>query len=155
MRNLAEGERDKLKTVAEGQKEQTILAAEGQAQAIALEAQAQAEALKLIAEALAQNPDLLTYEYIDKLSPNIRAMLVPNNAPLILPLQDLVNDMNVDGPNATGAVTNTVTVEMEEQPVLGTPTANAITPETLVIPEILATPTPTATPQEIEAPQNP
>ena len=155
MRNLAEGERDKLKTVAEGQKEQTILAAEGQAQAITLEAQAQAEALKLIAEALAQNPDLLTYEYIDKLSPNIRAMLVPNNAPLILPLQDLVNDMNVDGPNATGAVTNTVTVEMEEQPVLGTPTANAITPETLVIPEILATPTPTATPQEIEAPQNP
>ena len=94
VRNLAEGERDRLKTEAEGYKEQAILEAEGRAKAILLEANAQAQALTLIAEALAINPDLLTYEYINKLSPNIRAMLVPNNAPLILPLQDLVNDLN-------------------------------------------------------------
>ncbi|MEZ5593353.1 MAG: hypothetical protein R3F53_22635 [Gammaproteobacteria bacterium] len=29
----------------------------------------------------------MTYRYIDKLSPNIRAMLLPNNAPLILLLR--------------------------------------------------------------------
>ncbi|MEZ4707688.1 MAG: prohibitin family protein [Caldilineaceae bacterium] len=127
MRNLAEGERDKLKTEAEGRKEQFILEAEGRAQAILLEAKAQAEALKLIAEALAQNPDLLTYEYINKLSPNIRAMLVPNNAPLILPLQDLVNELDMTPP-----VTGTVTAEIAEPPSAETPAA---TPEVFITPD--------------------
>lgn len=64
--------------------------AEGKADAIKTEARAQSEALKLIAEALQEEPQLLTYQYIDKLSPNIRAMLVPSNNPLILPLPDLM-----------------------------------------------------------------
>lgn len=64
--------------------------AAGKADAIKTEAQAQSEALKLIAEALKEDPQLLTYQYVDKLSPNIRAMLVPSNNPLILPLPDLM-----------------------------------------------------------------
>ena len=64
--------------------------AEGKADAIKTEAQAQSEALKLIAEALKEDPQLLTYQYIEKLSPNIRVMLVPSNNPLILPLPDLM-----------------------------------------------------------------
>jgi regulator of protease activity HflC (stomatin/prohibitin superfamily) len=63
--------------------------AEGKADAIQIEAEAQAAALKMLAEALKQDPNLITYEYVQKLSPNIRAMLVPNNAPLILPLPEL------------------------------------------------------------------
>lgn len=110
VRNLAEGERDKLITEAEGRKAKIITEAEGDAQAILLRAEAQAQALKLIAESLAQNPDLLTYEYIQKLSPNIRAMLVPNDAPLILPLQDLAADLAITAPVTvpiTAPVTNT------------------------------------------------
>lgn len=61
----------------------------GRADAIEIEAQAQSRALKLIAEALNENPELITYQYVEKLSPNIRAMLVPSNSPLILPLPEL------------------------------------------------------------------
>ena len=78
MRNLAEGRRDQLKTEASGEAEATLLKAD-----------AQAKALKLISESLNNEPKLLTYEYINKLSPNIRVMLVPNNSPLMLPLPDL------------------------------------------------------------------
>ena len=105
VRNLAEGERDRLKTEAEGRKEKTVIEAEGDAQAILLRAEAQAQALKLIADSLEQNPDLLTYEYIQKLSPSIRTMLVPNNTPLILPLQDLVADMSSTNPVSTPLTT--------------------------------------------------
>ena len=105
VRNLAEGERDRLKTEAEGRKEKTIIEAEGNAKAILLQAEAQAQALKLIADSLRQNPDLLTYEYIQKLSPSIRTMLVPNNTPLILPLQDLVADMSSTNPVSTPLTT--------------------------------------------------
>lgn len=87
LRNLAEGQRDQAKTIADGE-----------AAAILAKAKAQNEALNLFAEALKKNPNLITYEYVQKLSPNIRAMLVPNNAPLILPLPDL---------NATTSVTTT------------------------------------------------
>ena len=63
--------------------------AKGRADAIEIEAQAQARAIELVAEALKRNPNVLTYEYVEKLSPNIRVMLVPNNAPLMLPLPHL------------------------------------------------------------------
>lgn len=119
IRNLAEGERARLETEAEGYRQKYITEAEGRARAILLEAEAQAEALKLISEALAANPDLLTYEYINKLSPNIRAMLVPNNAPLILPLQDLANDLNMTPP-----LTSTAEIEAPVTPD-GTPSPAA------------------------------
>lgn len=64
-------------------------AARGRADAVKIEAQARARAFNLLGDALKENPDLLTLEYINKLSPNIKAMLVPNNAPLILPLPEL------------------------------------------------------------------
>lgn len=99
VRNRAEGQRDKLR-----------LEAEGKAQAILTEAEAQAKALQLIGEALLKNPNLLTYEYINKLSPNIRAMLVPNNAPLILPLPDLDQfDLPTTTLTTTLSVTTSVT----------------------------------------------
>ncbi len=63
--------------------------AQGQADAIRIKAEAQAKAVELIAEALKLNPKVLTYRYIDKLSPKIRAMLIPTGTPLILPTPDL------------------------------------------------------------------
>lgn len=109
VRNRAEGERDRMRLEAEGQRDKLALEAEGKAQAIITEAQAQAQALQLIGEALAKNPNLLTYEYINKLSPNIRAMLVPNNAPFILPLPDL---NQFDQPTATLTTTLPVTTSV-------------------------------------------
>lgn len=125
IRNLAEGERDKLKTEAEGQKEKLILEAEGQAKATLLKAEAQAQAYQLLAEALNQHPELLTYEYIQKLSPNIRAMLVPNDTPLILPLQDLVADLKMTDTMTTPVTT---TQSITTTPPLSTPAPVVPTP---------------------------
>lgn len=137
IRNLAEGERARLQTEAEGYRDKYVTEAEGRANAILLEAQAQAEALKLISEALAQNPDLLTYEYINKLSPNIRAMLVPNNAPLILPLQDLIDESGV-----TESVTTTMGADTTPVPAGATPPpATLMEPATQGSSTVQATPT--------------
>ena len=119
VRNLAEGERDRLRIEAEGERDKRRLEAEGAAEAALIQAQAQAQALKWIGEALDQNPDLLTYEYINKLSPNIRAMLVPNNAPLILPLDQMAGQLDMAAPagaapsgSATQALTNTMPLDV-------------------------------------------
>jgi regulator of protease activity HflC (stomatin/prohibitin superfamily) len=71
---------------ARGQAESVVIAAEGAAQARLIEARAEAAALALIQEALANNPELLTYQYITKLAPNISAMLLPSNAPFVFTL---------------------------------------------------------------------
>lgn len=63
--------------------------AQGEADATRMKAQAQADALDAISRSLAKDRSLLTYQYIDKLSPAIRVMLVPNNAPFMLPMPSL------------------------------------------------------------------
>ena len=81
----------------------------GKADAIEIEAQAQARALKLIAEALKENPNLLTYQYVEKLAPNIRVMLVPSNSPLILPLPELEQAMIAESTVVTPTVSPLIT----------------------------------------------
>jgi regulator of protease activity HflC (stomatin/prohibitin superfamily) len=82
-------EAEQARQVAQGQADAAVIQAKGEAEARLIRARAEAEALKLIAEALATNPNLLTYEYISKLSPGIRVMLVPANTPFILPLPEM------------------------------------------------------------------
>jgi len=82
-------EAEQARQVAQGQADAAVIQAKGEAEARLIQARAEAEALKLIAEALASNPNLLTYEYISKLSPGIRVILVPSNAPFILPLPEM------------------------------------------------------------------
>ncbi len=91
-------------TQTDHQADQARRRAQGEADAVMIKAKADADALKLLADALRQNKDLLTYEYIKNLSPNIRVMLVPNNAPYLLPLPDL-NASDVLTPTTT--LTNT------------------------------------------------
>lgn len=74
---------------ARGQAESARIRAQGEADARLIQAKAEAEALQLIAQALQENPDLLTYQYITKLAPNIQVMLVPNNMPYLLPLPSI------------------------------------------------------------------
>ncbi len=73
---------------AKGEAESAVIAAEGRAQARLIEAEAEAEALRLIQETLAGNPELLTYQYISKLAPNIQTMLLPSNAPFVFTLPE-------------------------------------------------------------------
>jgi regulator of protease activity HflC (stomatin/prohibitin superfamily) len=82
-------EAEQARQVAQGQADAAVIAAKGAAQARILQAEAEAQALLDIEGALKNNPDLLTYQYITKLSPNIQVMLLPNSSPFILTLPDL------------------------------------------------------------------
>jgi regulator of protease activity HflC (stomatin/prohibitin superfamily) len=142
IRELAEGEADQVREMAEAEADRVMMLAEAEARAIEVKAQAQArarvvqaeaeaKALELITEVLAQNPDLLTYQYINKLAPSINVMLIPSDAPFILPLPTPL------------AVETSSPVSTPTTP-LPTPTSIAPTPPTPTPTEIL---TPTLTPQ--------
>jgi regulator of protease activity HflC (stomatin/prohibitin superfamily) len=82
-------EAEQARQVAQGRADAVVIEAQGAAQARLIEAEAEAEALRKIAEAVLDNPDLLSYQYINKLSPGIQVMLVPNDTPYLLPLPEL------------------------------------------------------------------
>lgn len=79
-------EAEQARQVAQGEADAVVIRAEGDANAIIIKADADASALELIAAALQGNQDLLTYTYIQKLSPNIQAMLLPSDNPFLFPL---------------------------------------------------------------------
>jgi regulator of protease activity HflC (stomatin/prohibitin superfamily) len=87
-------EAEQARQVAEGTKDAAIVEAQGRAESVVIEAKAEAEALQLIADVLETNPQLLNYRYIEKLSPGIQVMLVPNDNPYLLPLPDLSSGIN-------------------------------------------------------------
>ena len=79
------------------QAEREIRLARGDATATEIRALAQANAAREIGKALQESPEVLTYYYIDKISPNVRVMLLPSENPLILPLpDDLVSDTSTN-----------------------------------------------------------
>jgi regulator of protease activity HflC (stomatin/prohibitin superfamily) len=78
-------EAEQARQTAQGQADAAVIASKGAADARIIQAEAEAKALQLIANVLANNPSLLQYQYITKLSPNVQIMLVPSNAPFILP----------------------------------------------------------------------
>jgi regulator of protease activity HflC (stomatin/prohibitin superfamily) len=84
-----EQEAEQARKVAEGKADAVVIEAQGQADARLIQADAEAKALRLIADALRDNPDLLTFEYIQKLGPGIQVMLVPSDTPFLLPLPEL------------------------------------------------------------------
>jgi regulator of protease activity HflC (stomatin/prohibitin superfamily) len=83
-------EAEQARQVAEGTKDAAIIEAEGRAESQVIEANAEAEALQLIADVLSKYPELLNYRYIEKLAPGIQVMLVPNDAPYLLPTSDIL-----------------------------------------------------------------
>ncbi|MBU6334464.1 MAG: prohibitin family protein [Chloroflexi bacterium] len=89
IRTLAEGRADEVRALALARADEIRVRAEAEAAARLVAANAEAEALRLIADALNGNADLLQYRYIEKLAPNVRVMLVPNDSPYILPLNEL------------------------------------------------------------------
>lgn len=79
-------EAEQARQVAQGQADAVVINAEGRAEARLIEANAEAQALDLLAAALLDKPELLTYQYINQISPNIRVMLLPSDSPYLLPL---------------------------------------------------------------------
>ena len=79
-------EAEQARQQAQGLADSVVIAAKGDAAARLVQAEAEAQALEMIAKALANNPDLLTYQYITKLSPDIQVMLLPSNSPFVFSL---------------------------------------------------------------------
>lgn len=81
-------EAEQARQVAQGKADASVIEAKGVAEARVIEAEAEAQALDVIASVLQGNPDLLTYEYISKLSPTIQTMLLPSNSPFVFTLPE-------------------------------------------------------------------
>lgn len=79
-------EAEQARQVAQGKADAAVIEAKGAASARLIQAEAEAKSLEMLAAAIKGNPDLLTYQYVTKLAPGVQVMLVPNNAPYILPL---------------------------------------------------------------------
>ena len=73
---------------AKGDSQAAVIEAKGRAEARLIEAQAEADSLILIQKAIANNPELLTYQYITKLAPNISAMLLPSESPFVFQIPE-------------------------------------------------------------------
>ncbi len=82
-------EAEQARQVAQGKADAAVIQAKGAADARIIEAEAEKKALLLFSEALVNNPELLQYQYINKIAPGVQVMLVPNNAPYLLPLPTL------------------------------------------------------------------
>jgi len=85
-RVTAQGQADAAVTAAEGRAKATVLQAQAEAEARVIQAEAEAKALTAINNALKNNPDLLTYRYIEKLAPNVQVLYLPSNSPYFIPL---------------------------------------------------------------------
>ncbi len=79
-------EAEQARQTAQGAADASVIRAKGEAEARIIEAQAEAQSLELIARALQSNPDLLTYQYITKISPTIETMLLPSDNPFMFQL---------------------------------------------------------------------
>ncbi len=103
-------EAEQVRQEAQGESDAAVIKAEGEAAARILEAEAEAEALLVQAKVLADYPDLMTYVYITKLSPNVEVMFLPYDTPFIFPLSS-DGDLSLDGLGTTD-----VPLESTEEP---------------------------------------
>jgi len=77
-------EAEQARQVAQGSADAAVIAAKGEAEALLIQAQAQAEANLVIARSL--TPELVQYQYVQKLSPNVQTIFIPSGNQFILPL---------------------------------------------------------------------
>jgi regulator of protease activity HflC (stomatin/prohibitin superfamily) len=77
-------EAEQARQAAQGQADAAVIAAKGAADARLIQADAEARANQLLAQSL--SPQLLQYQYILKLSPNVQTIFIPSGNQFILPL---------------------------------------------------------------------
>jgi regulator of protease activity HflC (stomatin/prohibitin superfamily) len=88
---VAKGQANSAIEAARGDAESLKINAQAQADARLIQAKAEADALSMIAAALQDNPDLLTYQYITKLAPNVQVMYLPSGQPYLITLPTAEN----------------------------------------------------------------
>ena len=88
-------EANQAREQAQGLADAVVIRARGAAEAKVIEAEAEAQALELIAAQLRDNPQLVTFRYVEKLAPGIQVMLVPSDNPFLLPLPGLTSTTEV------------------------------------------------------------
>lgn len=79
-------EAEQARQIAQGQADAAVIAAQGAAEARLIQAEAEARANELLADSLENNPELLQYQYILKLSPGVQTIFIPSGNQFILPL---------------------------------------------------------------------
>jgi regulator of protease activity HflC (stomatin/prohibitin superfamily) len=94
-------EAEQARQIAQGQADAAVIAARGAAEARVLQAQAEAQANELIAESIRGNPELISYLYVQKLSPGVQTIFVPSGNQFILPLPDTNAQPTPDTPSIT------------------------------------------------------
>jgi regulator of protease activity HflC (stomatin/prohibitin superfamily) len=77
-------EAERVRVQAQGRADAAVTAAKGEAEARVINAEAEAKSLELIAAQLKDNPNLLTFRYIEKLSPGVQTIFLPSNQPFLL-----------------------------------------------------------------------
>lgn len=77
-------EAEQARQVAQGAADAAVIASRGEAEALLIQAQAQAEANQVIAQSL--TPELVQYQYVQKLAPNVQTIFIPSGNQFILPL---------------------------------------------------------------------
>ena len=82
-------EAEQARQTAQGIADAAVINSKGEAEARLIQAEAEAKALLLIADAVKDRPDLLTYQYITQLAPNIQTMLLPADSPFLFPLPEM------------------------------------------------------------------
>ena len=63
--------------------------------------------MRLINEILQKNQNLITYEYVQKIAPGVKVMLLPNDKPFILNIPDMGFNQEL---TAGSAISPTVTL---------------------------------------------
>ena len=77
-------EAEQARQVAQGQADAAVIAAKGAADSRIIQAQAEAQANQLLSASI--TPQLLQYQYIIKLAPNVQTIFLPSGNQFILPL---------------------------------------------------------------------
>ena len=78
-------EAEQVRQTAQGAADAVVIAAQGEGQSIEIKAKAQAQAWAALAAVLTDHPEMLTYEYIQKIAPNLQVIYLPSGTPLLLP----------------------------------------------------------------------
>jgi prohibitin 2 len=92
-KQVAQQEAERMKYVlekAEKEKEEKIIVADGDKQASIIRAEGEAQAIKLKGDSLRENPSVINYEYVQKISPNIKTIITDGKS--IMSIGDIFKD---------------------------------------------------------------
>lgn len=110
---LVESERqeaERIRVKAQGEADATVTRAKADAESRVIAAKAEAEALRQVSDALKQNPDLLTYRYIEKIAPSIQTILLPSGQNFLLDPRSLMNSPQRSSTSSSPSIAPSTTI---------------------------------------------